>query len=99
MNAALNGKIVIVTGASGAIGSATARRFAEEGANVVLHYHRNRQSVEALRSELKSVETAMIRADLSKETETQRPFGQVLGHITGQTQIIAGGMEGRLLWP
>ena len=57
MNTALNGKTVIVTGASGAIGSATARRFAEEGANVVLHYHRNRQSVESLRSELKSVET------------------------------------------
>jgi NAD(P)-dependent dehydrogenase (short-subunit alcohol dehydrogenase family) len=81
MNAALDGKVVIVTGASGAIGSATARRFAEEGANVVLHYHRNRRSVEALQSELKSAETAVIRADLSKETETRRLFEKVLKQI------------------
>jgi 3-oxoacyl-[acyl-carrier protein] reductase len=24
---------------------------------------------------------------------------KLAGHITGQTLIIAGGMEGRLLWP
>jgi 3-oxoacyl-[acyl-carrier protein] reductase len=89
MNAALNGKTVIVTGASGAIGSATARRFAEEGANVVLHYHRNRQSVESLRSELKSVETAIIHADLAKETETRRLFAQVLKQFGRVDTLIA----------
>jgi 3-oxoacyl-[acyl-carrier protein] reductase len=89
MNTALTGKVVIVTGASGAIGSATARRFAEEGANVVLHYHRNRKSVEALRSELKSVETVTIRADLSKETETQRLFGQVLKQFGRVDTLVA----------
>jgi 3-oxoacyl-[acyl-carrier protein] reductase len=89
MDAALNGKVVIVTGASGAIGSATARRFAEEGANVVLHYHRNRQTVEALRSELKSFATAIIRADLSKETETRRFFGQVLKQFGRVDTLVA----------
>jgi 3-oxoacyl-[acyl-carrier protein] reductase len=89
MNTALNGKTVIVTGASGAIGSATARRFAEEGANVVLHYHRNRQSVESLLSELKSVETAVIRADLAKETETRRLFAQVLKQFGRVDTLIA----------
>jgi 3-oxoacyl-[acyl-carrier protein] reductase len=89
MNAALKGKVVIVTGTSGAIGSATARRFAEEGANVVLHYHRNRQGVDALRSELKSVETAIIRADLSKETETRRLFGQVLKQFGRVDTLVA----------
>jgi len=24
---------------------------------------------------------------------------KLAGHITGQTLVIAGGMEGRLLWP
>jgi 3-oxoacyl-[acyl-carrier protein] reductase len=89
MNAGLTGKVVIVTGASGAIGSAMSRRFAEEGANVVLHYHRNRQSVEALRSELKSVETTIIRADLSKETETRRLFRRVLKQFGRVDTLVA----------
>ena len=32
----LKGKSVVITGATGAIGSATAKRFLSEGANVVL---------------------------------------------------------------
>ena len=32
----LKGKSVVITGATGAIGSATAKRFISEGANVVL---------------------------------------------------------------
>jgi 3-oxoacyl-[acyl-carrier protein] reductase len=89
MNTGLTGKIVIVTGASGAIGSSIARRFAEEGAKVVLHYHRNRQSVEALRSELKSVETLVFRADLAKETETRRLFEQALRQFGRIDTLVA----------
>ncbi len=33
----LKGKIAFVTGASGGIGSAVARLFASEGANVIVH--------------------------------------------------------------
>jgi len=35
----LNGKVAVVTGGSGAIGSATARRLAEAGAVVVVGYN------------------------------------------------------------
>ena len=41
MNTNLTGKVILITGASGGIGSAIARAFAGEGAKLVLHYHQN----------------------------------------------------------
>jgi NAD(P)-dependent dehydrogenase (short-subunit alcohol dehydrogenase family) len=51
----LQGKSVVVTGASGGIGSAIARRCAAEGARVGVHYHTRREPAEALARELGGV--------------------------------------------
>jgi len=72
MRTDLQGKIVVITGASGGIGSATARRFADEGARLVLHYHRNRESVESLRAELHQTDALLVRADLTREADARR---------------------------
>jgi 3-oxoacyl-[acyl-carrier protein] reductase len=48
----LSGKRALVTGASGAIGSAIARRLAGAGAHVLLHAHSRPQAVEALTDEI-----------------------------------------------
>jgi NADP-dependent 3-hydroxy acid dehydrogenase YdfG len=42
----LEGKVAIITGGSGGIGSATARKFLDEGASIMLH-GRDRARLEA----------------------------------------------------
>src|SRR5262245_64356099 len=72
MDTRLKGKGVVVTGASGGIGSACARAFAAEGARVVVHYHRGEERAHALAAELGGAPVA--QADLEDEEEVERLF-------------------------
>lgn len=63
----------LVTGASGGIGSATARRLAAEGRDVALHTHRNVAAAEQLGAELAAcgIRTVVLVADLSDRAEAR----------------------------
>ena len=74
MDTGLTGKVVLITGASGGIGSGIARQFADEGACLVLHYRRARDRAAALRKELSGTEVLVVRADLTKEANVRRMF-------------------------
>jgi 3-oxoacyl-[acyl-carrier protein] reductase len=77
MDSDLAGKTVLITGASGGIGLATARAFAAEGAQLALHYHRQPDPVAALRREL-AVPSVAVQADLREEGPVEGMFAVVL---------------------
>ena len=68
----LDGKGVLVTGASGGIGAACARAFTAEGARVFLHYRAGEERARAVAKELGGAPLA--RADLTDEGEVDELF-------------------------
>jgi 3-oxoacyl-[acyl-carrier protein] reductase len=70
----LEGKRVLVTGASGGIGAACARAFAAEGAEVVVHFFRSRERADAVAAEIGGA--PVIGADLTDESEVDRLFAE-----------------------
>jgi 3-oxoacyl-[acyl-carrier protein] reductase len=77
MDAGLQGRSFLITGAPGGIGVETARAFAGEGAKLALHYLRNRAGAEALAKEL-AVPTVVVQADVASEAEVDRLYAETL---------------------
>lgn len=89
MNTDLRDKVVLITGASGAIGTAVARALAAEGARLVLHYRTRRAPVEALRRELAGTPALALRADLRRESETRALFRRAAAHFGQVDTLVA----------
>ncbi len=62
MNKALKGKIALVTGGAGGIGSAICQKLAEEGASVVITYNSNAEKAEKLLSILRGENHSIFHA-------------------------------------
>ncbi|WP_415853309.1 SDR family NAD(P)-dependent oxidoreductase [Sinomonas sp. G460-2] len=80
----LNGKTILITGASGGIGAATARVAHREGAVVVVHYGSNRASAESLSAELGDGRVHLVQGDLANPAETKRVWEdsvRAVGHL------------------
>ena len=86
METGLAGKGVVVTGASGGIGSAVARTFAAEGARVVVHFHHNRENAEAVAAELGGA--PVVEADLTEEDGAEYLFTRAREEL-GQIDVCA----------
>jgi NAD(P)-dependent dehydrogenase (short-subunit alcohol dehydrogenase family) len=71
----LQNKIAVITGGNSGIGLATAKRFVEEGATVVIT-GRNQQTLDAAAKEL-GVKVTAMRADAASPAEMQAVYDQV----------------------
>jgi len=65
----LTGTVALVTGASGGIGRGIALRFAEAGAAVAVHYHRNAERAASVVAEIEAAggQAVAVPADLSSD--------------------------------
>ena len=70
----LAGKVVIVTGAARGIGRAIAKRFAEEGAKVVVNYNTSEREASSLADEIRREggQSIVVKADVTRSEEVNR---------------------------
>jgi 3-oxoacyl-[acyl-carrier protein] reductase len=87
VDAALKDSCVLITGASGGIGLATAELFAEQGARLILHYHTQAEPARELQGRL-GVESAAVRADLRDERQVQDLFAEGLAKLSRIDAIV-----------
>lgn len=73
-------KYALITGASGGIGAATARAFAQAGYGVAIHAHRNVDKLHALSQELSALSVPVLEvcADLSDPVQAKTMVDNVL---------------------
>lgn len=92
----LNGKAGIITGAAGGIGSAAARRFIEEGADVLL-VDCDEEGLARLAEDLPQSQSACFVADITDETAVKGLVADAMARF-GRVDmaLLNAGIEGRL---
>ncbi len=90
MDIRLDGKNALVTGSSTGIGRAIALRFAESGADVVLHYYRFKDSAEETVRSIQKMgrKSAAFQADLGVTEDIIQLIDKVADFFDGKINIL-----------
>jgi 3-oxoacyl-[acyl-carrier protein] reductase len=101
----LDGKVVVVTGASSGIGRAIARGCAREGADLAITYRANADGAEQAAREIRALgrRAEVIRTDIARQDDVEalartaaERFGRVDGWINNAGADILTGAGGKL---
>jgi len=95
MNIDLDGKIALVTGATGELGRVMSRTLSGCGARVALHYHKNAESARALQKELPG--SFIVQADVTQKADVDRMRDEVVRSL-GAPDIIVNNAVIQYAW-
>jgi 3-oxoacyl-[acyl-carrier protein] reductase len=87
----ISGRVALVTGGAGNIGSALARALAKAGTDVAIAYHNGRQAAEQIAEEARRVgrRAIAIQADLRDPAATEQLVDSVAGDLGAVDILIA----------
>jgi NAD(P)-dependent dehydrogenase (short-subunit alcohol dehydrogenase family) len=85
----LQGKLALVTGGAVRVGRETALELARAGADVIIHYHRDREKAEQAVAQIKSLgrQSISLRADLTDPSQVEKLFADVARHF-GRLDVL-----------
>lgn len=85
----VDGRVVLITGASSGVGAALAVKLAEMGARVVVNYSRSAEAAEAVVSQVEAMgrQAAAMQADVSEEADCKKLVAATLERF-GQLDVL-----------
>ncbi|MGW4795380.1 SDR family NAD(P)-dependent oxidoreductase [Nonomuraea sp. NPDC004297] len=95
MNTDLNGRVVLITGASTGIGAATARAYGREGARVAITYRNHPDRAEKVAADVEAGggQAYVVRLDLEDLPTIDRAVASVVEHWGGIDVLVANAVR------
>ncbi|MGD2087984.1 MAG: SDR family NAD(P)-dependent oxidoreductase [Candidatus Aminicenantes bacterium] len=75
----LEGKTAVLTGSTGGLGTEVAKKLAQRGCRLILHYNANEKKAQVLRQQLEKITTNFLffKADFANEAEVETLIRQI----------------------
>ncbi len=96
LNINLQGKTALVTGASGQLGRTICRTLADCGADIILHYHKNKAKAEEIAADIREkygVRTYVVSADVGDLDSVMAMRERVKSDFTMPDIVVAAAVE------